>query len=357
MKIISSHKSFNIKLLIILTLLLYACKNQGSQFSTDIAVPVSVEEISMKSIRQMYQTTGVVMAFQEVNKKSEINADYQLQKNPRTNSLFKMGDSVKKGEVIIRLIDREYENTVNLEGAKLDFDISEMEYRKQQALYEKGGVTQRELVNSEKSLLTAQKNYDNALISIEKMTVKAPFDGVITSLPYYSQGLRIETGNELLSLMDYKQLILDLSFPENMITEVKINQNVDLTNYTATNDTLKGKISELSPAIDKTARTFAGRVIISNTGEVLRPGMFVRCEIELQKKDSAIVIPKELLLTEGNSKIVYLAEKETAMRRIVRSGMENKGEVEIIDGLNKGERLIVKGYETLTNKSKIKIIN
>lgn len=350
-------KHLKITSLIVTVFILYGCNNTGSQFNTDVAVPVSVEEVAIRPIRQMYQTTGVVMASHEIAKKSEIGADYQLQTNPRTNSLFKMGDRVRKNDVIVRLIDREYENTVNIKGAKLDFDISEMEYQKQQALYEKGGVTLRELVNSEKSLISAQKNYENAQISMEKMTINAVFDGVITSLPYFPQGLRIETGTELLGLMDYRQLVLDLSFPENMLSEIKISQNVDIMNYTATKDTLRGKISELSPAIDRTARTFAGRVTVNNTDESLRPGMFVRCEIELQKKDSAIVINKDLLLNEGNNKIVFIAERETAVKRVVQTGLENKGEIEIISGINKGERLIVKGYETLTNRAKVKILN
>jgi len=350
-------KHNKINTFIITVLILYGCNQSGSQFNTDVAVPVSVEEISVRPIRQIYQTTGVVMASQEIIRKSEISADYQLQINPQTGSLFKMGDRVRKDNVIIRLIDREFENTINIKGVKLDLDISEMEYQKQQALYEKGGVTLRELVNSEKSLITAQKNYENAQISMEKMTIKAAFDGIITSLPYFPQVLRIETGTELLGLMDYRQLVLDLSFPENMLGEIKISQNVDLMNYTATRDTLRGKISELSPAIDRTARTFAGRVTVGNTAEALRPGMFVRCEIELQKKDSAIVINKDLLLNEGNNKIVFIAERETAVRRVVQTGLENKGEIEIISGINKGERLIVKGYETLTNRAKVKIIN
>ncbi|MDR2928178.1 MAG: efflux RND transporter periplasmic adaptor subunit [Cytophagaceae bacterium] len=342
-----------------ISILLFAtgCNNQGARFATDVAVPVSVEEVKLKSIRSIYRTTGTVVASHESIRKSEISGNYQLHKNPRTGLLYRMGDAVKRGETIIRLIDREYENSVNLEGAKLDFEISEMEYSKQQALYEKGGVTLRELVNSEKALLTARKTYENAGISIEKMEIRATFDGVITALPHYSQEQRIETGVDLLALMDYKQLVLDLSFPENMLGEIKTAQSVNLMNYTAANDTLQGTITELSPAIDKTARTFAGRVTVINTAQILRPGMFVRCEVELQRKDSVITVPKELLLNDGNSRIVFVAERDAAIRREVQTGLEDQGEIEITSGLAKDERLIVKGYETLTNRTKIKIIN
>ena len=109
-------KHNKINTFIITVLILYGCNQSGSQFNTDVAVPVSVEEISVRPIRQIYQTTGVVMASQEIIRKSEISADYQLQINPQTGSLFKMGDRVRKDNVIIRLIDREFENTVNIKA-------------------------------------------------------------------------------------------------------------------------------------------------------------------------------------------------------------------------------------------------
>ncbi|MFT3739601.1 MAG: efflux RND transporter periplasmic adaptor subunit [Breznakibacter sp.] len=343
-------------ILSILAVVALSCNNQQSNYSTEVAVPVSVEEVTLKPIRQVYQTSGVVAAAREITFKTEMAGAYELQTNPRTGNRFRMGDAVRNGETIIHLIDQEYENNANLEGAKLDLDISEMEYQKQKALYEKGGVTLRELVNSEKTLLSARQSHENAKIAIAKMQIKAPFDGVVTALPYFSQGIRVESATQVLDLMDYNQMVLDLSFSENLLPTVKVSQNVSITNYTAGTDTLKGHIAELSPAIDKTTRTFAGRVTIGNDRGKLRPGMFVRCEIELQKKDSALVVLKDVVLTDGNSQVVFVAEREAAQRRVVRTGLENNGYIEIVDGLKPGERLIVKGYETLKNRSKIKIV-
>lgn len=340
----------------VLAVVALSCNNQQANYSTEVAVPVSVEEVSFKPIQQVYQTSGVVSAAREITFKTEMAGDYQLQTNSRTGMRFRMGDAVRSGETIIRLIDQEYENKANIEGAKLDLDISEMEYQKQKALYEKGGVTLRELVNAEKTLLSARQSYENAQIALAKMHIKAPFDGVVTALPYYSQGVRAESGLEVLGLMDYKQMVMDLSFSENLLPTVKVSQNLSITNYTAGKDTLRGVITELSPAIDKTTRTFAGRVTIDNSNSVLRPGMFVRCEIELQKKDSALVVLKDIIQTDGNSQVVFVAEREAAQRRVVRTGIENNGYIEIVDGLKPGERLIVKGYETLKNRSKIKVV-
>ncbi|TAJ13689.1 efflux RND transporter periplasmic adaptor subunit [Marinilabiliaceae bacterium JC017] len=337
-------------------LLFVACNNQSSDFSTDVAVNVSVEEVEYNPIEQTLMATGTIKPVMAVIIKNEMAGNYYLQKNPRTRSPFKMGDEVQKGDRIIRLEDKEYENRANIEGARLDLEISEMEYKKQQALYEKGGVTLRELVNSEKTLVSARQSHENAQISLDKMQIVAPFSGVITNLPYYSQGVRLETGQEVLSLMNYSTMLMDLQMPENLMGEVKMNQLVNIMNYTLPDDTLRGKISELSPAIDEATRSFKGRVIIENESMMLRPGMFVKAEVVVAAKDSALVIPKDVVLVEGNRKVVFVAANETAEKRFIKTGIENNGQLEVLDGLKKDERVIVKGFETLKDRSKINVV-
>lgn len=354
MKYFSLYKKALPSLLVIIGL--SACNSDSNKFNTDVPVNVSVTEVKKQSIEQSLITTGSILPVLETNIKNELAAYYHLQTNPKTGKPYKMGDKVSKGQLIIRLEDKEYTNNANLDGALLDMEISEMEYQKQQALYEKGGVTKRELVNSEKTLLTAKQTYENAQISIEKLSVKAPFDGIITDIPYYSPGIRIDNGQELLSMMSYSTMLMDLSMPENLMGQVKINQLANIMNYALPDDTLAGRITQLSPAIDVEARTFKGRIIVDNKSGLLKPGMFVKAEIVVEKRDTAIVIPKDIILTEGNRKIVFIAKNATAEKRYIRTGIESINKVEVIDGLKAEERLIVKGFETLKNNSKVKVI-
>ncbi len=342
---------------LLLTIVVVSCNNEASSFETDVAVNVSVLEIKNKPIEQTLITTGSIKPAMEVNLKSEMIGSYRLLINPSTGQKYKMGDRVSKGQVIIQLEDKEYENNTNLEGAELDLEISEMEYKKQQALYEKGGVTLRELVNSEKTMLTAQQTHENAQLSLDKMAIEAPFSGVITDLPYFSPGMRIESGKDLLSMMEYNVMVMDLSMPENLMGQVRMSQPVNIMNYALPDDTIKGTISELSPAIDMEARTFKGRINVDNREGLLKPGMFVKAEIVVDHRDSALVIPKDVILTEGNRKLVFVAKKETAEKRYIRTGIESLTEVEVLGtDLKENDRLIIKGFETLKNRSKVKVV-
>jgi RND family efflux transporter MFP subunit len=259
--------------------------------------------------------------------------------------------------VIIRLEDDEYENNIAIEAVKLNLEISQQEYEKQKSLYEKGGVTLYELRNSEVAKTNAQYNFEGAQISLEKMNIRAPFAGVITELPYYTEGTRIPNGSQMVNLMSYNKMFMDINLPEKNISEVSVGQDVLITNYTIAEDTLKGVVSELSPAISTETRTFQGTIEIDNPESKLRPGMFVKADIITAQKDSTIVIPKDIIMTGNRGKYVFVVERNNAADdRTITTGIENQDYVEILEGLSRNDRLIVKGFETLRDNAKVKVI-
>ncbi len=334
-----------------------SCNNQPQSESTELAVPVSIENVKKSSISQYINTTGTAMAIYETALTSEVTGEYNLQTNPATGKPFKLGDRVKEGQVIIRFEDKEYVNGLAIDAKKLNLDISKDEYEKQKSLYEKGGVTLRELRNSEVSRTSAQYDFESAEIRLAKMNVTAPFSGVIVELPYYTKGTRVTSGQPMVSLMSYDKMYVDINLPEKSISEVKLGHEALITNYTIAEDTLVGTVSELSPMISSETRTFSGKLLINNPDLKLRPGMFVKADIITAKKDSVIVIPKNIILTGNRGKYVFVVERNSAAddRQIV-TGIENKDYVEVLEGLKVNDRLIIKGFETLRDNSKVKII-
>ncbi len=353
-------KSMKIKLYpslaLVVLLGLAACNNQSSDAEADLSIPVSVEDIKLSSIEQTVNTTGTVTASKEASLATEMSGDYFLATNPKTGRPFALGDVVEKGQVVIELQDKEYLNNIGLEAKELSLKISEQEYTKQKSLFDKGGVTQSELSNAEVSLVNARNNYELAQIQLEKMKVRVPFKGIITELPYYTQGTKVASGAQVVSLMSYGKLMLEVNLPEKYINDVKKGQNIRVMNYTLPNDTLHGSVSELSPAISTETRTFKGKLVVENNELKLRPGMFVQTDIILDRKDSVVVIPKDVIISSQRGKSVFIVVKGTAEEKQVTFGYENQDRVEITSGLKANDRLVVKGYETLRNRSKVKII-
>lgn len=330
--------------------------NSGSQSSqSDIATPVSVTELKKGSISKLINTTGTAQATYSVELASEMSGTYRLQQNPRTGRPLKLGDRVSKGQVLIRLTDQEYENGIALDSKELSLEIAEQEQSKQKALYEKGGVTLSEMRNTEVRVTNARYDVENARLSLAKMEIRAPFDGVIVNLPHYTQDVKVEQGKPMAGIMAYDNMYMDINLPESAITYVAAGQPVYVTHYTLPEDTIKGTISELSPAISTETRTFKGKLLIENKDLLLRPGMFVKADIVVDKADSALIIPKEVIQTTRRQKYVYIVEKNTAIVRNIRTGLEDETHVEVLEGLKENDNLVTRGYETLRENSKVKV--
>ncbi len=336
--------------------MLLACGGDNERYESQVAVPVTVEEVKRRPIEEFFITTGTVEAVKEASLRAESEGYYRLERNPRTGKPFALGDHVRTGRTIITLVNPEVENNVKIESIKLNLDITKREFENQQSLYEKGGVTLRELTNAERDYIDAKYAYDNALISLAKLKAQAPFDGVIVSLPYYTESTKISANSPLVELMNYERLYLEVSLPGKEMGRVKPGQGVRVTNYTLPEDTLKGTITQVSPALDPQTRSFKAKVDVDNPEWLLRPGMFVNVSIVLARKDSAIVIPKDIILSQRRGKTVFVVEKGAADRRIIQTGLENQEQVEVITGLKEDERLVVKGFETLQDHSKVKVI-
>lgn len=334
-----------------------SCNNQPQNVGTELASPVSVENVVLQGINQFINTSGTAKSVSEVVLATEMAGKYRIMNNPQTGRPFKIGDRVGQGQVIVRLEDEEYVNNIGLESVKLNLEITEDEYNKQQSLFEKGGVTQYQVRNAEISKLNAQKNYQAALINLAKMDVKAPFDGVIADLPYYTEGTIISSSTQVATVVNYNKMFMEINLPEKNITDVNIGQQALITSYTLVNDTLNGIITELSPVISTETRTFKGTLEINNSDLKLRPGMFVKADIINAQKDSTIVVSKNIIMSNNRGKYVFVVgDNNTAEQRMISIGLQNEDNVEITDGLNRNDRLIVSGYQTLRNRSKVTIV-
>ena len=341
---------------IIALTVLTACNNEEKDLNKDISVPVSVMDLKLQSIEKYIETTGTVNPVKEVNQKSEIAGKYNLLINPATGKKYSLGDYIKEGEEIIRLEDKEYENNIKITSQELKLEISKQVFEKQQSLYEKGGVTLSELKNAEIEYINSKYSYTDALIRLDKMQIKAPFSGVIVDLPYYTPSTKVEANSLMFKLMDYSKLYLEISLAEKDLAFVKTGQKVKITNYTIPEDTLSGIISQISPAINADTRSFKTVININNSDLLMRPGMFAKGEIIVASVDSTIVIPKNVILSKQRGNTVFVVDKGLAQERVVSFGLENPDEVQIISGLKKSDRLVIKGFETLRNRSKVKVI-
>ena len=342
--------------LVSLGCLLFSCNNNRGNSTSETTTPVWVEDVQFRDIEEYITTTGTAKASKTVEISSESEGDYYLQTNPRTGRPYRLGDIVEKGDIIIRLENKEYENNVQLESKKLQIEITEKEWEGQKVLFEKGGATEKDVNNAKDSYINAKLNLENAYITLEKMNIRAPFRGVIVNLPYYTPGVETASGNVMVGIMDYSKMYIETQFPENAMEKLAVGQNVHITNYTIKEDTLQGKLTQLSPAINEDTRTFSGYIEISNPELKLRPGMFAKADVVTVRKDSVLAIPKDIIKNSRHGQLVYTVNRNSAEEIAIQTGISDDEYIEVEKGLKPGDKIVTRGYEWLRNRSKVKVM-
>jgi membrane fusion protein (multidrug efflux system) len=350
----------NIKLIIPVLasalILVQSCKQPDLSVETSIEVPVGVIEASYSSIEEFINTTGTVFPVMEVSLSSEMAGEYNLQNNPSTGKPYVLGDLVSKDKPVIKLEDEEYVNNLRIRSKEVDLEISKQEYEKQKSLYEKGGVTLRDLKNAEINLINTEYDIEGNRINIAKMSLEAPFTGVIADLPYFTPGTKVIANTMMVKLIDYSHLYLETNLPEKYYSNVDKGFKVYITSYTSPNDTLIGEITQISPSIDPDARTFKCFVNVDNVDKKILPGMFVKADLVINSSENAIVIPKDIIVSRNRNRTVFVVERGVAKERRITTGLESIDRVEVLSGLEEGESIVSKGFETLRHDSKVRVL-
>ncbi|OGD11025.1 MAG: hypothetical protein A2Y86_00570 [Candidatus Aminicenantes bacterium RBG_13_62_12] len=337
-------------------LVLSGCKEESLTVEAESTIPVKTVELQPKSIQEFVTATGTAYAVRDVSLKTEQAGRYILHTNTRAGRPFRMGDGVRRDELIISLENPEFVNQVAYDSKKLQKESAQREFTKQQSVYEKGGITLKELNDAERAFIDSKYNFENAVLSLKKLEIRAPFDGVIVDLPHYSDKKWVETNTVVAQNMDYSRLYTELTLPGKDMENVAPGQPVVVSDYSRSEKTQTGSVTQISPALDPESRMFKLQVEVPNAGLLIKPGSFIKADIVVRRKDAVLVIPKTVVLDRRGAKAVFVVERGIALERRIQTGIENADEIEVVSGLKAGDRMVTEGFETLRDRSRVKII-
>ena len=156
--------------------------------------------------------------------------------------------------------------------------------------------------------------------------------------------------------MDYSVLYADVSLPGKEMGRVSRNQKAVVTNFSTDVNTLNANIDQISPALDPESRMFTLRLRIPNPNLSFKPGMFIKADIIVNEKESAIVIPKDIILERRGRPMVFVVQRGFALERRLETGMENPDEIEVLEGLQENDSLVIEGFETLRHQSRVNVL-
>ncbi len=190
-------------------------------------------------------------------------------------------------------------------------------------------------------------------LDFAKADVKAPFDGIISGLNV-SVGQQVSAGMKLFTIYDLSEILLRTQVLESEVSRLK-EGNIAFVRFPSIKEKIyQGNVESIAPIIDKTTRTCEVVVRLINDGKI-KDGMFADVKIEAEKFDNRIIIYKDAMIVRDGKKLVFAVEEDKAKWQYVKTGMENDKFIEITEGVDDGQNIVIEGNFSLSHDAKVKV--
>lgn len=178
------------------------------------------------------------------------------------------------------------------------------------------------------------------------VVITAPIDGVVDARNV-NLGQAVEPNTVLFHISHRDQLIVLAQIYEEDLGKIKVGQEATIQVLSYPNKTFTGKITLIEPNLDPLTRTVNVRIILDNKQGLLKPGMFARANVILQKNEAALTVPNSAIIDAHGEKFVFLRQGDTYERIKVKIGLADDDYTEIKNGLVSGDEVATQGNRQL----------
>src|SRR3954466_4840971 len=393
-------------------LLLIAAGCSSEKGDTEPIVTVQVAAVEKEAIQHVINTQGILFPRQQAAIVPKISAPVQ-------KFLVKRGSAVRQGQLLAVLENRDlsaaaqdtrgaydqaqasYETTTGaslpeeIQKAEADaqqaqqaLDAQEKVFQSRQQLFEQGALPRKELDQSRVDFTQAKNQYAiakqhlDALMAIGKAQelkaaagqlesakgkylgaaaqlsyseIRSPINGVITERPLYP-GEMAAAGTPVLTVMDVSSVIAKAHIPQGDAAALHVGDQGSMT-VPGLDHPVQGKVTVVSPALDPNSTTVEVWFEAKNPKHELKPGTSVQLSLTAQTVKNALVIPGNSVLTaaDGATTVMVAGSDGRAHQKAVKLGIRNGDDVQVIEGLSEGDKVISNGAYGLPDKTKIQI--
>lgn len=354
-------KKINVSILVLLvSLLSIGCANQSEDVMAETevieAITVNTEIVSTETIEETFYGVG------ELKAKNEFEVMTGKSGTVETINV-KVGDLVKKDQVLMKLNNDNLLATVNTNESNLrtqrslneiQLESAQIAFEQVKALFEMGAISQSEMDSASDNLSQAQLNYNNSANNynqtmrnlneeVSDTYVKSPIDGIVAA-KYVTENQ--DVGNTVaFKIVNQEKMIAEIEVPETVVDSVKIGQKTAIYLNGNKDEAIEGSVTSIDAIPGDNSFLYPVEIELDNNDARLRSGMYVEVEITINEYPDRITIPKTALLGTQEEKYVFVDNGSYAEMRTVLVGRNKSKDVEIVDGLIKGDLLIVRGQE------------
>jgi len=270
-----------------------------------------------------------------------------------TKVLVQEGDSVRKGDILAHIESKDYE--IALARAEAAYKLAKSEYERDKSIYDKGVIPTSALDANKTNMQTAQADYENAKLLYSRTRVTSPMDGIIRRMDA-KIGLQLSVGDPIAEILEIDRLKGVIGIPESDVPAVKKLDMVEITIQALNNKKIAAKVHFLSPSPGTIARLYNLELEIDNKEGEIFSGMFIRADIVKNVYQNSLAVPFYSVISRNDEQFVYIEENGFAQKKYVSLGIMEKWMVQVTDGLNPGDKLIVEGHRDVENNQQVNVV-
>jgi RND family efflux transporter MFP subunit len=343
----SSFRQLNLILLAGVILLAPACKGkeaaEHAQPATLPTLEVRVVSVSAQPAQHQNEVVGTVTAAESATIAAKVAGVI-------TGLPVNVGSAVRQGQVLVRISAGE----INAQLAQADTQLAQAKrnLEREQRLLAKEAATRETVKNLEEAVRLAEAGRQQAQTMVGYTTLTAPFSGLVAQ-KIANIGDLATPGAPLLVVENNNRLQVAVPVPEALLAQIKSGDLLPLA-IPAANFSGTGKVAEISPAGDPASRTATVKLAVAAPG--LRAGQFARVTLPgVGASDNALSVPAPAVVAFGQMEKIFVVENGTAHLRLVRTGANHDGRVEILAGLAGGEQVVSEGAAQLSDGQPVRV--
>jgi multidrug efflux pump subunit AcrA (membrane-fusion protein) len=266
-------------------------------------------------------------------------------------------NSVDNYKRLKTLKERDFISQQRLDDAILQVTLSEAEHNsaKEKLTLMRKGARQEDRDALLAQIRQAEATLKLAGINLKNATIRAPISGII-SKRFLDRGAFVTTTTPLIRIVAMDIVKVVVHVVEGELAQLRQGSSAEIRVDTYPDELFRGSVVRISPTVDPESRTAEVEIQVDNNDHRLKPGMFARAILIVQRRNDVLLLSKDSLLRESGSARVFVHDSGKASIREVSLGLEGEQYVEVLTGLRDGDEVIVAGQYELTDGMPVNVI-
>lgn len=324
-----------------------AARKKDDKDKADAAIPVEVAKPTRGEMLAMYSGTATLEA--------EADAEVLAKVGGEVRRIYvEEGDRVAAGQILAQLDDRQL--TLQVAQTRATLAKTERDFNRQVELNKKGLVSAGAFESLKYDLDNARAADDLARLNLSYSAIRAPFAGVV-AYRHVKLGQELAIGAKVFRVTDPTPLKANVFVPERELARLKPAQSATISIDALAGRTFPAMVKLVAPTVDAATATFKVTLEVNDPKGDLKPGMFTRVGIVFERRPDALSIPRVALLDTDGASNVFVVAGGKAEQRAITTGLSNAGRIEVIDGLQGAEQVVIVGQTGLKDGNPVRVVS